>query len=163
MMTFIICLASTFTAFAPSNPYRDMTFNQIRAQEIREQMKERRIEKLLKTIRIIESNERYDARGGSGEYGAYQFMPATWDFYCYMFFGERLDITDPDNQDKVARAKIAQYVDKGYSNVDISAIWNSGKPYGWQTKIGINRYGAKYNVPAYVNRFAMIYDNVIAL
>ena len=34
---------------------------------------------LAKAIRQTESNNNFQAKGGSGEYGAYQWEPGTWD------------------------------------------------------------------------------------
>ena len=121
-----------------------------------EQLRKERIETLLYVIRMIESNNRYHVWGSSGEYGAYQFMPQTWHFYCSMFVGEYLDIRDAENQDLIARTKISYYVDQGYNDKEIAAIWNSGSAKGWENKIGVNSHGIHYNVPAYVCYFVSL-------
>ena len=54
---------------------------------------EARIDKLLKTIRIIESGDNYNARGKSGEKGAYQFSSGTWTSYSIMYAGRVLSMT----------------------------------------------------------------------
>ena len=155
-MTTILFLAISMAVFAPYNPYRKETTDQVREMLLIEQEREQRIENLLKTLRIVESSERYHVCGGSGEYGAYQFMPGTWAIYSYMFFGELLDIKIPENQDKVARLKIQRFVNKGYSDVDIAALWNSGTKDNWETRIGVNSAGVAYSVPAYIEKFINI-------
>ena len=136
-------------------------------QEIEKQIKEElrakrelEIQALLFVIREIESNQRYYVKGGSGEYGAYQFTLKTWDYYCEKFFGERLNIRIPENQDKVAKAKVEYYLEQGYTLEMIFALWNSGSPYGWENKKGVNRWGVLYNVPNYVSKAKELYNSV---
>lgn len=119
-----------------------------------------RIDRLLKTIRIIETRENYQLKGKSREYGAYQFTPATWRWYCKMFFNETLDITVPENQDKVARAKLEMLVRNGFTDEEIASFWNSGRKE-WEGRVGINKYGVKYNVPKYVREFIKIKNNLV--
>jgi len=116
----------------------------------------KRINLLLKTIKIIESRDNYHLKGLSGEYGAYQFTKSTWKYYSYIFFKELLDIKMPENQDKIAKAKIEMLVRNGFTNEEIAAFWNSGSKNNWETKVGINKYGVKYNVPRYVKDFIKI-------
>ncbi|MFP4025765.1 MAG: transglycosylase SLT domain-containing protein [Thiohalospira sp.] len=145
--------------FAPENPEFQIYLKKNVEQEKIKQKKALRINNLLAALRTIESNNTYNAKGSSGEYGAYQFMPETWDIYCYMFFGKQLDITNPKNQDIIAYKKIENLINKGYSNSEIAATWNSGNAQNWQSKIGVNSYGISYNVPAYVDNFLTIYYN----
>ena len=58
----------------------------------------------------------------------------------------------PENQDKIARKKIENLVKAGFTDSEIASFWNSGS-LKWEGKIGINKYGVKYNVPKYVENF----------
>jgi hypothetical protein len=115
------------------------------------------VEDIMNAVRQVESGGNYEARGGSGEYGAYQFMPETWTEWSRQYAGEVLQMSvdqlemTPENQDAVARWKIQKLADQGYSPQEIASIWNSGKPE-WKGKVGTNKYGVKYNVPAYVSK-----------
>lgn len=114
---------------------------------------------IANAIKTIESNNNYSAKGASGEYGAYQFMPGTWDSWSSEYAREvlkqsarRLNPT-PENQDAVAIFKINQWLSQGLSPEQIAAKWNSGSEIGWEKKIGVNKQGVAYNVPNYVNKF----------
>lgn len=139
--------------YAPENPYLEVYIQAHinRMEELR--LKEQRIHNILLTLRTVESGNNYAALGGSGEYGAYQYTPSTWKYYCMMFFGEYLDIKVPENQDKVSAAKVQLLIDKGYTDQQIAAVWNCGRPDDWEGRIGINSHGVPYNVPRYVQKF----------
>jgi hypothetical protein len=104
---------------------------------------------LARSIRKKETNNDYTAKGGSGEYGAYQWMPGNFEAAAKKY---RLDPKDrsPVNQDKVAYYTLLEDKQKGLSPEQIAAKWNSGSPTGWENKRGTNKYGQKYDVPAYV-------------
>jgi hypothetical protein len=115
-------------------------------------------EQIANAIKQIESGGNYSAKGASGEYGAYQFMPATWQSWSKEYqksigqTGFSLAQT-PENQDKVAMFKIQQWLAQGLTPQQIAAKWNSGSEVGWENKIGVNKQGVAYNVPQYVNKF----------
>jgi len=115
-------------------------------------------EQIANAIKQIESGGNYKAKGASGEYGAYQFMPATWLSWSKEYqksigqTGFSLAQT-PENQDKVAMFKIQQWLNQGLTPQQIAAKWNSGSEVGWENKIGVNKQGVAYNVPQYVNKF----------
>ena len=115
---------------------------------------------ICKAIKQIESRGNYTVVGGSQEYGAYQFTPATWTRLCQRFMDEELDIRITTNQDLIAYLAISRLVDKGYMAKQIASIWNSGSSK-WNGKIGINKYGVKYNVPSYVNKFNNTYKQTL--
>lgn len=119
-------------------------------EEVRKETE--RINTILRVFRIMESGNNYFSKGKSGEYGAYQFTPSTWSSLCLRYFGRILDITTINNQDIVAYYRVKELVKKGYSDQEIASIWNSGSSK-WENRIGINRYGVKYNVPYYVSKF----------
>ena len=121
------------------------------------------VDQIVGAIKQIESGGNYAAKGGSGEYGAYQFMPGTWSQYSQEYLksigktpstglNQELDKTNPANQDAVARFKVQQWLNQGYNPQQIASMWNSGKP-DYQGVQGVNSFGQKYDVPAYVNRF----------
>jgi len=136
---------------APESPRNWTT----QIQETETFIKEQYVLNIMFTIREIESRGDYNARGGSGERGAYQFTRSTWTLYSYKYFGELLPMT-PENQDEVARRKIEELVDKGFELSEIAAFWNSGR-VGWMGE-GINSYGVFYSVPNYVRKFLEIYE-----
>jgi hypothetical protein len=148
--TYLIGKAPTLEGYnAQSIQDRTVEF----AKEIRAKIERNLyIEKLMFITRLVESSDNYHTIGSSGEYGAYQFMPGSWHLWSIIYFGEVLSIYIPENQDKVAKAKIGELHDKGYNHKEIAAIWNSGKPK-WIGRKGINKYGIKYDVENHVNKF----------
>jgi hypothetical protein len=158
-----LILVISLTSKAPNldRTYLEQRFEHTVQTILNEIAFNKRVDLLLETIKYIESRNNYHLKGGSREYGAYQFTRATWRYYSYMFFKELLDITIPENQDKVARAKVEMLVKNGFTNEEIAAFWNSGTRNNWKTKIGINKYGVKYDVPKYVETFIKIKNELI--
>lgn len=148
-----IVLGGRLNTLAPvlDREYRNNRFEQI-VKVIEEKIAfNKRVDLLLQTIKIVESGGDYTVKGKSSEYGAYQFTSATYKMYSYLYFKELLPMT-PENQDKIARKKIENLVKTGFTDSEIASFWNSGSPK-WEGKIGINKYGVKYNVPKYVEKF----------
>lgn len=114
--------------------------------------------KILKTIKIIESNSNYECIGLSGEYGAYQIMPATWNIWCFEFFGKVLEPT-PANQDTIVYLKIKQWLEKQKSIEEIAMLWNAGTTMPKRFE-GINKFGVYFNVNKYVEKFLKIYKTL---
>jgi len=107
---------------------------------------------LAESIRQVESGGNYEAQGKSDEYGAYQIQSNVWaDWSARLNKGQPMEPT-PENQDRVAIAKFEEWEKKGYTPEQIAATWNSGSPTGWENKRGTNKYGARYDVPAYVDK-----------
>jgi hypothetical protein len=107
------------------------------------------------SIRHIESNGSYTAIGLNKEYGAYQYSIETWNTICKLLFGKILDITKPENQDMVTKARIKRLMKLGYSDQQIASIWNCGHSH-WQGMVGINAEGVHYDVPGYVNKVSRL-------
>jgi len=107
-------------------------------------------------IRKVESGGNYSAEGASGEYGAYQFMPETWKGLANEYAkANKLDAPpeqDREGQDAVAKYTIDKWIKEGLSDEQIAAKWNSGSAEGWETKIGTNDKGVRYDVPGYVKK-----------
>jgi len=106
-------------------------------------------ESIANAIKQVESQGNYQARGGSGETGAYQFMPNTWRQWAGEFLGNPNAPQTPENQDYVAVAKVQSLIDQGYGPQEIALIWNGGTP---KVKKGVNKYGVAYNSGSYANK-----------
>ena len=105
--------------------------------------------KIASAIKTVESSGNYEARGGSGEYGAYQFMPSSWSSWAGKYLGDPSAKMTPENQDKVAEAKIQDLIDQGYNARQVALIWNGGQPI---EKKGVNKYGVAYDSGGYANK-----------
>lgn len=103
----------------------------------------------------------YQAKGGSGEYGAYQYTPPTWAADSKAFLGQDvpLEQATPEQQDKVAYYKIQSLGKKGYKPNQIASIWNSGKPDS-TGNVGVNKSGVKYDTPSYVKSVEQAYNQL---
>lgn len=103
---------------------------------------------MAKAIRQHESGNR-PVSGASGEGGRYQFMPDTWKSGAQKYLGDPNAPMTLENENKVAYSKIKEWKDAGYNPAQIASMWNSGSP-NWEGKVGINKYGVKYDTPSYV-------------
>lgn len=118
-------------------------------------------DQIANAIKLVESGGNYNAQGASGENGAYQFMPGTWASWSSEYASQvlqqsvaKLPMT-PENQDAVAKFKIQQWLNQGYTPDQIASMWNSGSP-DYQGKVGVNSKGVKYDVPSYVNKVTSV-------
>lgn len=114
---------------------------------------------LAKSIRNTESGGDFNAKGRSGESGAYQWMPETWKAHATSTFGDPNTPMTPSNQNAVAYTVIKQWKDQGLNPAQIAAKWNSGSETGWENKIGVNSLGVSYNVPEYVKKVTDTYQS----
>jgi hypothetical protein len=117
---------------------------------------------LAKAIRETETRgakDPYTAKGGSGEFGAYQYTPATWDADVKTYAGKSVPLDQADKllQNEVAYKKLEALKGQGYNVGQIASIWNSGSPE-WQGKTGTNKFGVKYDVPQYVDTVSKAYQ-----
>jgi hypothetical protein len=123
------------------------------------------VDQIAEAIKSVESGGNYEAQGGSGEFGAYQFMPETWADWSSQYADEVLKQSTaeleptPENQDAVAKWKIQQLVNQGYTPQQVASIWNSGSPE-WEGKTGTNQYGINYDVPNYVRKVTNALQNM---
>lgn len=115
---------------------------------------------LAQAIRKTESNDNFNAKGKSGESGAYQWMPATWQSHAKEVLGDANAPMTPANQNAVAYTIIKGWKDKGLNPAQIAAKWNSGSEVGWENKIGTNAQGISYNVPQYVKSVTDTYQQL---
>jgi hypothetical protein len=115
---------------------------------------------LAQAIRKTESNDNFNAKGKSGESGAYQWMPTTWQAHAKEVLGDPNAPMTPSNQNAVAYTIIKGWKDKGLNPAQIAAKWNSGSHVGWENKVGTNSQGVSYNVPAYVKSVTDTYQQI---
>lgn len=119
------------------------------------------IKNLALAIREIESGGNYGARGKSGEYGAYQFMSATWRGLAAKYLGDaNADITDPRNQNKVVYSQLLDWKNAGNNIGQIASMWNAGegRPNAYiEGNKGVNSQGVSFDTAAYANKVATAY------
>lgn len=115
---------------------------------------------LAKSIRQTESGGDFNAKGKSGESGAYQWMPETWKAQAQSVLGDANAPMTPDNQQAVAYMTIKQWKDQGLNPAQIAAKWNSGSETGWENKVGTNAAGAHFDVPKYVKSVTDAYQTI---
>jgi hypothetical protein len=121
------------------------------------------IKALASAILQKESGGNYKAKGGSGEYGAYQFMPATWKSWAGNHLSDPNAPMTVENQNKVAYAQIKMLKDKGLNPAQIASQWNSGKPNAYkENHRGVNKFGIAYDTPKYVADVSAIYKQKVA-
>lgn len=104
---------------------------------------------IANAIKQIESGGNYQAKGASGESGAYQFMPSSWSSWAKQYLGDANAPMTAANQDKVATAKIQSLLDQGYDARQVALIWNGGQPV---EKKGVNSKGVAYDSGAYADK-----------
>lgn len=114
-------------------------------------------QQIAAAIRQVESGGNYNARGGSGEGGAYQFMPTTWSQWAKQYLGSANAPMSQENQDKVATMRIQGWLDEGRTPAEIALLWNSGKTTPVK---GVNRYGVSYDSGAYRDKVLGALSNV---
>lgn len=119
---------------------------------------------LAKSIRQIESNNNFNAQGKSGEWGGYQFTPATWDSYSREFgVNAAFGSATPEQQNEVAYKKIKQWKDQGYNPGQIASMWNAGagRPNAYQEgHKGVNKFGVEYDTADYAKKVAQTYQRL---
>jgi hypothetical protein len=116
------------------------------------------VESLTAAIKSQESGGK-QVSGQSGEFGMFQFLPATWNTisseYNKAMTGESSSLEQtPNNEDDVAKWKIAQLLSRGHSPYEVALIWNTSLG-GQETpmeKKGVNSSGIAYDSAAYANK-----------
>lgn len=124
------------------------------------------VNNILTAMRLIESGNDYNRKeaGGGPSFGAYQFLPETWDYWSKKYSMETWGVPvklpmSQENQDAVAGWKVRNLLDEGRTPEQIASIWNSGSP-NWQGKRGVNKYGIAYDVPRHVSKFKRAFNYV---
>lgn len=122
---------------------------------------------LARAIRQTESGGDFSAKGASGEHGAYQFTSDTWNSEAPKYgINVPIEKATPEQQNAVAYNKIKEWKDGGKDVTNIASMWNAGegepdaytgKFSNGKSSIGTNKFGVKYDVPAYAKSVAGAY------
>lgn len=121
---------------------------------------------LAKSIRRAEtgdSQDPYNQKGASGEFGAYQFMPQTYKNYAQKYLGDQNAQPSVENQNKIAYSFVKEKKDSGYNPAQIASMWNAGegKPDAYkQNWKGTNSEGVSYDTPAYAQKVSNFYQQL---
>lgn len=119
---------------------------------------------LAKAIRQTESGGNFNARGKSGEFGAYQFTEPTWNAYASKYgINVPLEKATREQQNEVAYKQIKEWKDKGYNVGQIASMWNAGesRPDAYkENHTGTNKYGVHYDTPKYAESVARAYHTI---
>jgi hypothetical protein len=104
---------------------------------------------LAKAIRHNESGGNFQAKGKSGEFGAYQFTEPTWQNYSRQYgINVPLSEATPEQQNEVAYRKIKEWKDAGRNVGEVASMWNAGegRPNAYiEGNKGINDKGVHYD------------------
>ncbi len=115
---------------------------------------------LTRAIRQTESGGNFQAKGKSGEYGAYQYTPDTWSKDSSKYgVNVPLEKATKQQQNEVAYKKVKELKDAGYNVGQIASIWNSGNPE-WEGNVGVNKHGVAFDTPKYVNSVSKAYQTI---
>lgn len=119
---------------------------------------------LTKAIRKVESGGNFGARGGSGEFGGYQYTPDTWAGVAPKYgINVSLEQATPQQQNEVTYKRIKEWKDKGHNVGQIASMWNAGegRPNAYKENWrGVNSYGVVYDTPAYAKKVAQAYQSM---
>lgn len=115
---------------------------------------------MVRAIRQHESGGNFNAKGGSGEFGAYQFMPKTWQSWAGRFLGNPNAQMTKANQNKVAYMRVLELKNQGYNPGQIASIWNHGSP-NFKGVVGVNSAGVHYDTPGYVRKVYSLYKQFV--
>ena len=125
---------------------------------------------LAKAIRQTESGGNFSAKGKSGEHGAYQFTPDTWNRTAPKYgISVPIEQATPEQQNAVAYNKIKEWKDSGRDVTQIASMWNAGEqePDAYTGRFsngkpatGTNKFGANYDVPKYAESVGKAYLTV---
>lgn len=127
---------------------------------------------LAKAIRQTESGGDFNAKGKSGESGAYQFTDPTWNAEASQFgVNVPLEQATPEEQNEVAYKQLAQWKQQhpDWNIGNFASAWNAGQGESnaylgtfsdGNPSSGTNKYGAKYNVSDYAKSVATAYQTL---
>jgi hypothetical protein len=119
---------------------------------------------LAKALRKVESGENFTARGKSGEFGAYQYMPATWAAHAREAgVSTPLEQASRADQNKVFYTWAKKQKDAGRNVGEIASMHNAGegRPNAYiEGNQGVNKYGVEYDTGAYARKVAEEYQAI---
>lgn len=124
--------------------------------------KSNKIKAIVKAIGYAENGGKPDLnklqKGKSGEMKSiFQFTPSTWKLYAKQVFGKEDVPLNNDTETYVVHEKVKKWVDAGYNTEQIASMWNAGeaRPNAYKENWkGTNKYGVKYDTPAYAKKVA---------
>lgn len=126
---------------------------------------------LTQAIRQTESGGNFQAKGASGEYGAYQFLPSTFANLSQKYLGQKVDLQSatPAQQNEVAYKQVADWKAQGLNVGQIASSWNAGpgepdaytgKFSNGKSSVGKNSMGVAFDVPTYAAKVATAYQTL---
>lgn len=123
---------------------------------------------LTKSLRQVESGGNFQAKGKSGEYGAYQFEPSTWAATAPKYgINVPLEQATPEQQTEVTYKTLEswkkQHPDWNIGNY--ASAWNAGEhaPNAYlENHAGTNSQGVSYDTPKYAKDVATAYQAIKA-
>lgn len=133
------------------------------------------VDAITKALAYTENGGKPDIKspkaGKTGEMASiFQLEPDTWKNYSTQVLGQVVPLT-PDVETYVVQKKIGQWLQQGYLPKQIASMWNAGvgEPDSYSGKfsdgtssIGVNKkYGVKYDVPSYVDKFTGYLDEFL--
>lgn len=122
------------------------------------------IVRLGKSIRKIESNDDFTARGGSGEFGGYQYTEPTWNAQAKAAgVNVPLSAANREQQNQVWYTWAKKKKDEGYNIGQIASMHNAGEgnPDAYiKGNKGTNKYGVSYDTKAYAEKVAAFYQGL---
>lgn len=117
---------------------------------------------LAKALRKVESGEDFAARGGSGEFGAYQYTAPTWASHAREAgVATPLEQASRADQNKVFYTWAKKQKDAGKNIGEIASMHNAGegRPNAYiEGNTGTNKYGVQYDTAAYAKKVAEEYQ-----
>lgn len=121
---------------------------------------------LARAVRKIESGDNFSARGGSGEYGGYQYTPATWASHARAAgVNVPLEKATRADQNKVFYTWAKSKKDSGKNIGEIASMHNAGegRPNAYlEGNAGTNKYGVQYDTKSYAEKVAKAYQEIKA-
>lgn len=122
------------------------------------------LDRTAEAIGAEESSGNYGAVGkpvkGKRAYGKYQIMEQNIPEWSKQALGRSISLEEfknsPELQDKIAKYKMKEYFDKGYSHQDVASMWLSGRPLKDNNRKDL---ATGISVPDYVKKFNEFYDN----
>ena len=125
----------------------------IKLQEIKEvpYVSKNQVLGIKMTMAIIkqESGGNCNAKGLSGEKGCAQWLSSTWKNYTKKYFATTTMPLTKENEIKVLTAHNVELLNEGYPLRLLPVAHNAGSPKAHCGR-GTNRWGVKYDCPAYV-------------
>lgn len=123
---------------------------------------------LAKAIRQTESGGNFQAKGGSGEFGAYQFTEPTWNAAATKAgVNVPLSQATPQQQNEVAYKQLAEWKQQhpDWNVGNFASAWNAGagNPNAYLNgNSGVNKYGVSYDTGKYASKVAQTYQQIKA-